>query len=228
MKAMQTGQADARRAAGSNGNGHRPVAELDELRATCKRQALVLDKLYTAVSALHSGAAALKAENAELRVAVARMPSQAARSAPAANGGAPRDHDLEISVPLDQHAPRAARKAVADHLRRHVSAAVLDDAKLIVSELVTNSVCHSGASAGATATIRVELTPTAVCLEVADAGRAGLIAPRDADLNAGHGFGLSLVQTLSRRWGVERVADSGTRVWAELQHAPRATASLAS
>ena len=125
MKAVQTGQAHARRAAGSNGNGHGLVSELDALRATCQRQAHVLDKLYAAVSALHRGAAALKAENAELRAAVATTPQSAAHAAPGVNGGAPRDRVPEISVPLDRHAPGAARKAVAEHVRHRVSAAVL-------------------------------------------------------------------------------------------------------
>ena len=89
MKAVQTGQAHARRAAGSNGNGHGLVSELDALRATCQRQAHVLDKLYAAVSALHRGAAALKAENAELRAAVATTPQSAAHAAPGVNVAPP-------------------------------------------------------------------------------------------------------------------------------------------
>ena len=33
-------------------------------------------------------------------------------------------------------------------------------------------------------------------------------------------MGLHLVQTLSERWGLERVAAGGTRVWAQLASAP--------
>ena len=53
-----------------------------------------------------------------------------------------------------------------------------------------------------------------VRLEVEDPGRGGVIAPRAPDL--GGGFGLNLVQELSERWGLERVAAGGTRVWAQL------------
>ena len=46
-----------------------PRAQLDTLRATCRRQALVIASLSQAAAALRRGALALKAENAELRVA---------------------------------------------------------------------------------------------------------------------------------------------------------------
>jgi hypothetical protein len=42
-------------------------SELDELRSTCRRQALVIDTLTVAISRLRTGASALKADNAELR-----------------------------------------------------------------------------------------------------------------------------------------------------------------
>ena len=93
----------------------------------------------------------------------------------------------------------------------------LDDALLVVSELVTNGVCHSGASDGAIV-VRVELTDTMVRLEVEDPGRDGAIAPRAPDLGGG-GFGLNLVQALCERWGLERAAAGGTRVWAQLARA---------
>jgi hypothetical protein len=51
-------------------------------------------------------------------------------------------------------------------------------------------------------------------LEVEDGGIAGSVTPRAPDLEHGGGFGLQVVETLSRRWGVNR--DAGTRVWAEL------------
>jgi hypothetical protein len=44
-----------------------------------------------------------------------------------------------------------------------------------------------------------------------------LIAPRAPDLHHGGGFGLHVVEMLSRRWGVNRAG--GTRVWAELDFA---------
>jgi hypothetical protein len=59
-----------------------------------------------------------------------------------------------------------------------------------------------------------------VRLEVEDPGRDGAVAPRQAGLNGGGGRGLNLVQTISERWGVERVAAGGTHVWAQLALRP--------
>jgi anti-sigma regulatory factor (Ser/Thr protein kinase) len=186
-------------------------SELDGLRSACRRQAHVIELLSAATSNLRSGAAALRAENAELRAANERIGRQG-RNGAARGAGA-----LEVSLPLGAQAPGVAR-TVVERLRGRVHVSVLEDALLVVSELVTNSLCHSGASAGAVAVVRVELTDTMVRLEVEDAGRGGVIAPRAPDL--GGGFGLNLVGGLSESWGLERVAAGGTRVWAQLSRAP--------
>jgi anti-sigma regulatory factor (Ser/Thr protein kinase) len=187
------------------------------LRSACRRQAHVIELLSAATSNLRSGAAALRAENAELRAANERIGRQG-RNGAARGAGA-----LEVSLPLGAQAPGVAR-TVVERLRGRVHVSVLEDALLVVSELVTNSVCHSGAPAGAVAVVRVELTDTMVRLEVEDAGRGGVIAPRAPDL--GGGFGLNLVGGLSERWGLERVAAGGTRVWAQLSRAPAQASGL--
>ena len=96
---------------------------------------------------------------------------------------------------------------------------MLDNALLLVTELVSNSVRHSGMPAGAGVVVGLTLTPADVRIDVDDPGRGGAIAPRPPDPESG-GFGLNLVQTLSERWGVERAAQGGTRVWAQLARAP--------
>jgi anti-sigma regulatory factor (Ser/Thr protein kinase) len=188
-------------------------SELDGLRSACRRQARLIERLTAVASNLRSGAAALKADNAELRSANERMERQSGDGA--ARGGA-----LAVCLPLDARAPGAARMVVG-RLRGRVPASVLEDARLVVSELVTNSVCHSGASTGAVVVVRAELIGTMVRLEVEDPGCDGVIAPREPDL--GGGFGLNLVQRLSERWGLERVAAGGTRVWAHLARASAPT-----
>ena len=192
-------------------------SELDGLRLACRRQARVIDQLSAVASNLRSGAAALKAENAELRSANERIGRQGGDGA-AREGGA-----LEVCLPLDAQAPGAARLVVG-RLRGRVPALVLEDALLVVSELVSNGVCHSGACDGAIV-VRVELTGTMLRLEVEDPGRGGVIAPRDPDLG---GFGLNLVHGLCERWGLERVAAGGTRVWAQLARASAPASAEAS
>jgi len=111
---------------------------------------------------------------------------------------------------------------VVARLRGRVPASVLETAQLLVSELVTNSVRHSGASAGESVVVRVQLTDSMVRLEVSDPGCDGVIAPRAPDLEGGGGFGLNVVRTCSERWGLEHFAAGGTRVWAQLARAPAA------
>ncbi len=165
----------------SNGRPRSPAesvgasSELDGLRLVCRRQARVIEQLSAVASNLRSGAAALRAENAELRSANERMGRQGGDGA-AREGGA-----LEVRLPLDARAPGAAR-IVVGRLRGRVPALVLEDALLVVSELVTNGVRHSGASDGAIV-VRVELTGTMVRLEVRGPG------PRRCDRSAGPGSG---------------------------------------
>jgi anti-sigma regulatory factor (Ser/Thr protein kinase) len=93
---------------------------------------------------------------------------------------------------------------------------VLDRARLLISELATNSVRHSGAIPGDDLVLRVQPSKTTVRLEVEDSGRGDVVVARPPDLNGGGGFGLNLVHTLSERWGVEYAVAGGTRVWARL------------
>jgi hypothetical protein len=81
--------------------------------------------------------------------------------------------------------------------------------------------------AGAELIVSVQLPPGMVRLDVEDGGRSGTIAPRRPDSENGGGFGLSLVEALSERWGMERVAQGGTRVWAQLARAPLTAPSCA-
>jgi len=198
----------------SNGRSRSPAesvgasSELDGLHLTCRRQARVIEQLSAVASNLRSGAVALRAENAELRSANERIGRQGG------DGAAREGVALDVCLPLDARAPGAAR-IVVGRLRGRVPASVLEDALLVVSELVSNGVRHSGASDGAIV-VRVERTGTMVRLEVEDPGRGGVIAPRDPDLG---GFGLNLVHGLCERWGFERVAAGGTLVWAQLARA---------
>lgn len=194
-------------------------SELDELRAKCRRQAQAIDVLSDAVSSLRRGARALKADNAELRADSDRVRRQR-RAGAHTNSHVDGGERIEVRLALDAQAPGAARSVVAHCLGERVPSSVFQDAQLLVSELVTNSVVHSGMPAGTELTVSVDLTPGMVRLDVEDGGRDGTIAPHRPDCDNGGGFGLNLVEALSERWGMERVAQGGTRVWAQLARAP--------
>jgi anti-sigma regulatory factor (Ser/Thr protein kinase) len=124
---------------------------------------------------------------------------------------------MEVLVASGLDAPATARAAVAAWLSPRVADQVLDDAQLLVSELVTNSVCHAQLASGATVRVSVEICDGFVRLEVEDPGdvAVGAVAP---DREHGGGFGLFLVEALAQRWGSSH--DGTTCVWAELAIAP--------
>jgi serine/threonine-protein kinase RsbW len=121
---------------------------------------------------------------------------------------------FEVTLSIAPDAPAAARAAVTAWMAGHVSETMLADAQLLVGELVANSVRHADVPADAVVNVRARVGGGVLRLEVEDRGQTGSIAPRAPDLQHGGGFGLNVVDVLSRRWGVDR--DAGTRVWAEL------------
>ncbi|MCQ9132946.1 MULTISPECIES: ATP-binding protein [Streptomyces] len=97
---------------------------------------------------------------------------------------------------------------------------------LLVSELVTNAVVHTGCPA----VLRLSLPdaaggPSVVRLEVADASDRAPV-PRCAGDEATGGRGLALVDGLADRWGWN-VEGAGKRIWCELDRcaAPGRTAA---
>lgn len=207
---------EAHEQASANGNASFPAdriapgAELIELQAAYRRQARVIDTLTAAVTRLRTGATALKADNIDLRGEINRL-----RDAHRVWGLDPLAELAELRLGVGVHAPEVARAVLVSTLRDRVPASVLDDAQLVASELITNSVLHSGTSPDAALLIRVRLSSALLCLEVEDRGRDATIAPHPPDLERGGGFGLNIVDSLSEDWGVERTA-GGTRVWAQL------------
>src|SRR4051812_7189009 len=152
MQSQQEAPGDARPR--SRAQPPAALSELDALHVACRRQAEVIDRLGAAMSTLRDGAAALKAENAELRAANQRV-GRNGGPVVQLTGVLESGETLEASLPLDRRAPGAARLVVGE-LRGRVATSVLDTAQLVVSELVTNSVSHSGATAGAAVRVRLQ------------------------------------------------------------------------
>lgn len=200
-------------------SGHaNAVRDLAAARATCRRQAEAIETMSRLIEGLGSGMDALRAEIAALHALRGKRWEQPAEE----SGLSDAEGWIEIRLPLAASAPAAARIVVAEVLADRVAPVVLDGAKLAMSELVSNSVEHSGAPAGLALLIRVGHFEGGFWLEVEDPGREGIVAPRVPDEQAGGGFGLHLVEYLSERWGVDRQAQPGTRVWAEFSDTPSA------
>jgi anti-sigma regulatory factor (Ser/Thr protein kinase) len=214
---MRTGESGPASAGAALPGGRQPLPELERLRAVERRQAMQIETLSTALSNLGSGAKALKAENSELRAEVARLRGHRRRVADA-NG----TELAEVAIPFDSAAPGAARTVIERCLADQVTPSALENARLLMSELVTNSVRHSGGADGDVVTVRVHLWRDVCRLEVEDPGSDGEAAPRRRDPGNGSGMGLNIVQMLSERWGVVRAGEGPTRVWAQFSCAPTA------
>jgi len=126
------------------------------------------------------------------------------------NGGlssAPIDVELRV-------APDAISEARAAVDRMPGDSALLNNLRLLVSELVTNSVRHAGLDEGARISLHIETTPDVVRVEVSNPGSGFVPRVPDPEIMRESGWGLYLVDEVADRWGVE--ADKGTRVWFEI------------
>ena len=188
--------------------------ELERLREARRRQEVVIATLSEAVSNFHRGLRALRAENLELRAESDGLRERVQTLSQA--GSRAGDEVVELPVEAGPRAPRVARTLLARALGERVDAPVLSNAQLLLSELVTNSVRHSGIPAGAELTVRLRMWDAGCRVEVEDPGHGGAIAPRSRDPVEPGGMGLNMVQSLSERWGLAREADGPTRVWAQL------------
>jgi|SRR5580658_7349281 anti-sigma regulatory factor (Ser/Thr protein kinase) len=127
-------------------------------------------------------------------------------------GGEGTGRSLRLALPPDAPAVGLARRATRDALAAWQLGHLEEDVVLLVSELVTNAVLH----AADTGAIGLELTSAATSLHVqvqdGDPTWRQTRSPASCDES---GFGLILVDSLARRWGVRRIA-GGKAVWAEL------------
>jgi anti-sigma regulatory factor (Ser/Thr protein kinase) len=89
--------------------------------------------------------------------------------------------------------------------------------RLLVSELVTNSVRHVSGS-DQQVVLRLRIDDRRIRVDVHDGG-AGFRPGKPEPRGAAGGFGLFLVERMASRWGVD--TGDGTRVWFELDLGPR-------
>jgi anti-sigma regulatory factor (Ser/Thr protein kinase) len=117
--------------------------------------------------------------------------------------------NLTVELPRDARAPFLARRALAD-LEGAVDAARLPDVRLLVSELIANSVKYGGDGP-----VRLEVSTTHDRLraEIIDQGQGFVPKHRDRALEDVGGWGLHLVEQLTDRWGIHK---GSTHVWFEI------------
>jgi DNA-binding NarL/FixJ family response regulator len=130
--------------------------------------------------------------------------------------------EATVDLPRSLTSVAAARRFVEETLKKWQLAPVLvDDALLVISELVTNAVTHANSSCR----IRLSLTPARLRIDVLDNG-AGTPEPLPYSQTEEHGRGLYMVDAVTTAWGLEDVPGEGKLVWAELARPVDASGSV--
>jgi anti-sigma regulatory factor (Ser/Thr protein kinase) len=104
-----------------------------------------------------------------------------------------------------------------DRMRHRLTDEAYEDSRLMVSELVTNSLRHAALSTDQEIELVMALQGETLRVEVGDPGPGFEPRPRSADDPAESGWGLFLVARLADRWGI--ASDGLQRVWFELDEA---------
>jgi anti-sigma regulatory factor (Ser/Thr protein kinase) len=121
-----------------------------------------------------------------------------------------RGREARLQLASEPASAAAARGFVRSHLRRHgMSDDAVEAALLVSSELVTNAYLHGEGEIE----LRLSVDDDRVRIEVNDKGRGQAPAVREQKPDDHGGWGLRIVDQLSRRWGV---SEGTTHVWAEL------------
>ena len=125
----------------------------------------------------------------------------------------------ELLLPMDSLSPAAARSFGEHSGCKTHALELLDDALLLISELVTNSVLHGGPPI----LLAIECDGDALRVHVRDGDAAAPQLGTTDDITAEGGRGIPLVELISDTWGVVPVEDDyGSRkeVWFELRRRP--------
>lgn len=128
-------------------------------------------------------------------------------------------HDAVV-LPFESSTPAIARTRLAAFLTlNRVSSTVIDDALIVLSEMIANAVSHGSPTVDGGMEISWSISGDLLELSVLDAGSGGSLRPVDFDEDSLSGRGLSIISTVADRWWVDM--SHGTRVNAELQLTPR-------
>ncbi|HEX2102211.1 MAG TPA: ATP-binding protein [Solirubrobacteraceae bacterium] len=128
-----------------------------------------------------------------------------------AGGGTATSGRRTFTVPPAPEAVADARERVMALAEPFVDDRRLADLRLVISEVITNAVRHGG---DGDLLVAVTPKPEFLCVQVTDTGDGFAPRPRAHTPDEDGGFGLFLVERLTRRWGLTR-EDANTRVWFE-------------
>jgi anti-sigma regulatory factor (Ser/Thr protein kinase) len=122
--------------------------------------------------------------------------------------------EIDLRLPPEPEVVATARHAL-DQLTNLLPPEKLEDVRLVVSELVTNSILHAGLSPEEQISLKVTVSDEAVRGSVCDPGPGfGMPSEPSPRSDLSGGWGLPIVETISDRWGVE--GNRHACVWFEI------------
>jgi anti-sigma regulatory factor (Ser/Thr protein kinase) len=119
-----------------------------------------------------------------------------------------------LEIAATPEAPTAARRWLDALTELRSLGQVAFDVRLLVTELVANSVRHAGLTASDRITVTLELSTERLRVEVRDPGTGFTFPDRPQKLRIEGGRGLQIVAAIAHRWGIERSTPIG--VWFEI------------
>jgi anti-sigma regulatory factor (Ser/Thr protein kinase) len=123
----------------------------------------------------------------------------------------PLDGPVSMSIPFAPESAGRVREALESWLDHRGSAAkVVQDARLVATELVGNAVRHASPLGNGTVLVRWEEEDSALVLSVCDGGGRSRPAQVEAAPDAVGGRGLVIVDALSSTWWVEHTSQLHT------------------
>ena len=130
----------------------------------------------------------------------------------------PLDARTILVLPAADRVTGIARRVMSHQLTEHGARRdLIEDAELVLSELVTNALQHGSSSPDEDLEVSWALTAGRLRLSVLDGGTAGDLFAGVASDESLSGRGLAIVDCLCEQWSVDH--EGGTRVTAELASA---------
>ncbi len=123
-----------------------------------------------------------------------------------------------MMLALSIRAPRQVRDSLELQYAGSMERSLLDDVRLLTSEIVSNAVQHSGRPAGDPLTMESSLVGGVFRVDVSDGGRG---KPELTPRTMSPPSGLGIVQMLSDRWSSHQ--NDTFRVWFEIDVETAAT-----
>lgn len=122
-----------------------------------------------------------------------------------------------LRVPFHPCSASVARRQLRLWLSRHAAdvhdaefEGLVDNAELVVSELVGNAIRHARPVAGGVLALRWLLGPSGLLVSVTDGGSALVPHKVDASPQAQSGRGMAIIDTIAARWWTERTDSAAT------------------